>query len=78
MNRTIAWKNNNERTSHTGYFLRKVEMKEHNVMISGQIFFDQPGKNDLWSYNNVWEITVGQRDDYTAGCLLNYNYFKNY
>ena len=26
----------------------------------------------------TWNIATGQGDDYTTGCLLNYNYFKNY
>ena len=26
----------------------------------------------------IQKITTGQGDDYTTGCLLDYNYFKNY
>ena len=48
-------------------------------MIDGQNFFDQPFKNNLRTYpKNVPKIATGQRDDYTTGCLLDYNYFKNY
>ena len=36
-------------------------------MINGLNFFNQPEKNNL---------TTG--DDYTTGCLLDYNYFNNY
>ena len=28
------------------------------------------------TYDNIRKITVGQQDDYTTGCLLNYPYFK--
>ena len=33
-------------------------------------FFDQPVKNDLRLFDNVWKIAICQRDDYTTGCLL--------
>ena len=47
-------------------------------MIEGQIFFDQPIANNLRTYDNIWKISTGQGDDYTNGCLLDYDYFKNY
>ena len=47
-------------------------------MIDGQNFFDQPVKNKLITYDSIWNIETGRGDDYTAGCLLDYNYFKNY
>ena len=30
------------------------------------------------TYENIRKITVGRRDDYTTGCLLDYTYFKKY
>ena len=41
-------------------------------------FFDQPVTNHLRIYENIWRMATGQGDDYTTGCLLDYNYFKNY
>ena len=34
----------------------------------------------LKSYRKIslWKIVRGQEDDYTTGCLLDYNYFKDY
>ena len=46
-------------------------------MIDGKNFFDQPVKNDKVTYENIRKITIGQGDDYTTGCLLDYTYFKN-
>ena len=40
--------------------------------------FDQPIRNYLITYNNIRKIAIGQGDDYTTCCLLDYNYFKNY
>ena len=45
-------------------------------MIDGQNFFDQPLKHKLMIYDSIQKITTGQGDDYTTGCLLDYNYFK--
>ena len=47
-------------------------------MIDGKNFFDEPVKSDMRTYDNIWIIATGQGDDYTTGCLLNYNYFNNY
>ena len=30
------------------------------------------------TYENIRKITIGQGDDYTIGCLLDYTYFKKY
>ena len=47
-------------------------------MIHGRDFFDQPVKNDLRTYGNIKRNAIGQGDDYTTGCLVDYLYFKNY
>ena len=47
-------------------------------MIDGKSFFDQPTNNMIKTYENIRKITIGQRDDYTTGCLLDYSYFKKY
>ena len=47
-------------------------------MRDGRNFFDQPVKNDLKTYDNIQKITIGQGDDYTTSCLLDYPYFKKY
>ena len=47
-------------------------------MIDGQNYFDQPVRNNLITHDSIQKISTGQGDDYTTGCLLDYNYFKNY
>ena len=47
-------------------------------MIDGQNFFDRLVKNDLRTYDNIQRITIGQEDDCTTGCLLDYIYSKKY
>ena len=46
-------------------------------MIDRKNFFDQTIKNNEITYKNR-KIAIGQGDDYTTGCLLNYTYFKDY
>ena len=69
--------NNEHRTSCNRYYLPSVEMKNYKVMIDGQNVFDQPLRNNLITYNSIQKIATGQGDDYTKGCLLDYNHFKN-
>ena len=45
-------------------------------MVDGRNFFDQPIDSMAKTYENIREIAMGQEDDYTSGCLLNYTYFK--
>ena len=59
-------------------FSSNCKIKDYNVVIGGRSLFDQPGKNDLRTYDNIRKIDIGQDDDYTIGCLINYSYFKNY
>ena len=70
----LAFENDARRTSHSGYYLPNVEIKNYNVMINGENFFDLPIKNNKVTYEN---IVTSQGDDYRTGCLLDYPYFKN-
>ena len=73
----LAFENGTERTSHSGYYLPNVELKDYNIMINGEDFFDQPVKYYKVTYGNIRKIATGQGDDYTTGCLLDYPYFKD-
>ena len=74
----LAFENDAQRTSNKRYYILNVEIKDYNVMIDGKNVFDQPVKNDKVTYENIRKITIGQGDDYTTGCLLDYTYFKKY
>ena len=70
--------NETQQTSNKRYYIATREITNYDVIIEGQDFFDQPIKNNLITYDNIQKIATGQRDDYTTGCWLDYNYFKNY
>ena len=71
----LAFENDDDRTSSDEYYLPTVEIKDYNIMINGENFFDQPIKNNKVTYENIRKIARGQGDDYTTGCLLDYSYF---
>ena len=73
----LAFENDNHRTIHDRYYLPTVEIKDYNIMINGENFFDQPIKNNKVTYDNIRKIAAGQGDDNTTGCLLDYPYFAN-
>ena len=73
----LAFENDDDRTRDDQYYLPTVEIKEYNIMINGENFFDQPIKNRGVTYDNIRKIATGQGDDYTTGCLSDYLYFAN-
>ena len=60
----LSFENENGRTSHSTYYLPKVEIKDYNVMIDGKNFFDQPISSMSKTYGNIRKILIGQGDDY--------------
>ena len=73
----LTFENDDNRTVDDVYYLPTVEIKDYNIMINGENFFDQPIKNRGITYDNIRKIAIGQGDDYTTGCLLDYSYFAN-
>ena len=73
----LAFENDDDRTSDDEYYLPTVEIKDYNIVINGENFFDQPIKNNKIKYDNIRKIATGQGDDYTTGCLLDYPYFAD-
>ena len=74
----LSFENEDNRKESTGYYLPQVNIKHYSVMIDGKNFFDQPIKSDIKTYDNIQRIATSQRDDYTTGCLLDYNYFNKH
>ena len=73
----LAFENDTQRTSAKGYYLPNVEIKDYNVMINGENFFDQPIKDNKVTYENIRKIATGKGDHYTTGCLLDYSYIND-
>ena len=63
--------------SHRKCFLPKVDITNYNVLIDGRNFYDQPIKDQIKKHDEIRKIGTGQRNDYTTGCLLDYQYFRD-
>ena len=48
------------------------------MIINGKILYDQPIDSDIKRYEEIGKLTTGQSEDYTTGCLLDYEHIKNY
>ena len=59
----LAYEGDTQRTSAKGYYLPNVEIKDYDIMINGENFFDQPIKNNKVTYENIRKIVTGQGDD---------------
>ena len=59
----LSFENTTYGTVHTKYYLLTVEVKDDNVMIIGQNFFDQPVKSNLRTYDDIPKISTGEGDD---------------
>ena len=78
-NNTINNTNNRVvRDSHKKNFLPRVIIRKYNVLIDGRSFYDQPINDLIKQYDEVKKVSIWQRDNYTTGCLLDYQYFKDH
>ena len=68
----LAFENDTQITGAKGYYLPNVELKNYNIMINGENFFEQPVKNNKVTYENIRKIATGQGDDYKTDYLLDY------
>ena len=57
--------------------MRSVEIKDYNVVIDGNAFFELPVKNIEENYEKITQIT-DHSGYYTRGNLLDYEYFKEH
>ena len=73
----VLWfKNEEDRTSFSKYYVPKVEIKDFNVLIDGKSFFDVPVKNKEEAYEKI--MSISKNNDYTTGNLLDYEYFSKH
>ena len=55
------------------YYLPKGIIKNYNVIMNEKIFFDQAIGSDIKRYKDIRKLTTGQGENYTTGCLLDYD-----
>ena len=73
----LSLENEDDRTSYYKYYMPNVEIKDYNVLIDGNAFFELPIKNIEETYEKIIQIT-DYSGYYTRGNLLDYEYFKEH
>ena len=59
------------------YYLPRINLKKYNVIIDGRNFYDNPIESDIEKDRELKKVMIANREDYTTGSLLDYDYFKN-
>ena len=60
------------------YFLPRVSLSKYNALIDGKNFYDQPINCLIKQYDEFRKVSTGQGHNYSTGCLLDYQYFKDH
>ena len=68
-------RNANTEESRRRYYLPRVGNKHYNVLIYGRNFYDQNVNSCIVRYNELLNMTTGRSEDYSTGCLLDYDYY---
>ena len=72
----LAFLNEEDRSSFSKYYTPTVEIKDYNVLIDQQPFYEVPIKNKEQTYKAITELI--NDCDYKTGNSLNYEYFCKY
>ena len=68
------FKNEDDITSFSKYYVPIVQIKDFNVLIDGKRFLDLTIKNEEETFEKI--IEMERNNDYTTGNLLDYEYFS--
>ena len=66
------------RNGQRKYYLLRIDLNNYNVTIDGRNFYDNPIESDIEKYRELQKVMIGKGEDYTAGSLLDFNYFNKH
>ena len=72
----LAFDNEKDRSSFIKYYTPAVEIKDYDILINQQSFYEIPIKNKEETYKVITELV--RNGDYTTGNLLDYEYFSTH
>ena len=72
----LAYQTADDRQPFFQFYLPRVMIKDYKVIIDKLAFFDLPIKTEEEAYEKI--IDISRNNEYTAGKLLDYDYFKKY
>ena len=67
--------NTNTKESRKKYYLPRAEIKDYNILIDEINFYDQNVNSSIVRYNELLKMTTRISEDYSTGCLLDYDYY---
>ena len=53
-------------------------IKNYNVIINGNNFYDQSIDSDIKWFEEIIKLTTEEDEDHVLGCFLDYNYIKKH
>ena len=65
------------RNGQRKYYLPRIDLEKY-VIIDGRNFYDNPIESDIEKYGELKKVMIGKGEDYTAGSLLDFNYFDKH
>ena len=65
-----------KKNSSGKYFLPRLKIKHCNIEIDGRNVYDKSINDSIKQYGEIRKTSIGQGDDYTTGCLLDFAYFE--
>ena len=68
-------RNPNNNNSRNRYYLPRAEIRDFNVLIDRRNFYDQNVISSIVRYNELLKMTTERSEDYSTGCLLDYDYY---
>ena len=68
-------RNTDHEHSRRKYYLPRTEIKDYNVLIDGKKIYDQNVNSSIVRYNELLKMTTGRSEDYSTGCLSDYDYY---
>ena len=77
----MAYNRGNGQPTRNGrrkYYLSRIDLEKYNVIIDGRNFYDNPIESDIEKYRELKKVMIGKGEDYTAGSLLDFNYFDKH
>ena len=72
----LAYRTADDRYLYSQFYFPRIMVKDFNVIIDKLALFDLPIKAEEEAYEKI--IDISKNDEYTAGNLLDYDYFKKY
>ena len=73
----LGYENEKDKSSFSKNYTPSVEIKDCNILIDQQPFFELPVRNKKETYEKIVDIGTNS-NDYTTGGFLDYDYFLNH